>query len=122
MTPGSISFFAWFGFRGRDVSAEESAEATKAEEERREKWKNEGVVVEKPSGEKKEEEMEETKEDDDEEDGSDDEEDGSDDEDDDAHPELKREIFPAGEDLAVSLSEDLFPGAIKYFSEYRSLS
>ena len=114
-TPGSISFFAWFGFRGRDLSAEESAEATKAEEERREKWKNEGVVVEEPSSEKKKEKMEEKKKDDDEEDESDD-------EDDDSPPEMEREIFPGGEDLAVSLSEDLFPGAIKYFSEYRSLS
>lgn len=34
-----------------------------------------------------------------------------------AAPGMEREIFPAGENLAVSLSEDLFPGAIKYFSK-----
>ncbi|KAI9830022.1 MAG: hypothetical protein M1819_005852 [Sarea resinae] len=89
-TEGSMSFFAWFCFRGRDVSAEESVEAEKEEKERREKIKK---------GEKVE-----SKEDDD-------------DDDDEEESWLEREFFPQGEELAVSLSEDIWPGAIKYFTQ-----
>ena len=31
---------------------------------------------------------------------------------------MSLEIFPDGDDLAVAITEDLWPGAIKYFSEY----
>ena len=30
---------------------------------------------------------------------------------------MSLEIFPDGDDLAVAFTEDLWPGAIKYFSE-----
>jgi hypothetical protein len=34
---------------------------------------------------------------------------------------MSLEIFPDGDDLAVAITEDLWPGAIKYFSEYYPL-
>lgn len=147
MNMGSVSFFAWFGFRGRDVSADESAEATTKEEERRERVKREGIVVDESDEEEEaaeggdeEAEGEEEALDGEEEaldgedgentgdelgedDGEDSCGDDSDDEDVDGGgippppPGMEREIFPGGEDLAISLSEDLIPGAIKYFSE-----
>ena len=90
---GGASFFSFFGFRGRYVTAEESREATKASQEKR-KARKEGKEVE-------------VKEDEDE-----------DEEDDDDEYEL--EIFPTADDLAVCIAEDLWPGAIKYFSEFFS--
>lgn len=87
---GGVSFFAWFGFRGRDITPEEDREAAKEERERRQARK-EGKEVE-------------VKDDEDE-----------DEEDDD---EYELEIFPTADDLAVAISEDLWPGAIKYFSEF----
>jgi hypothetical protein len=87
---GSLSFFAWFGFRGRKISADEHKEATKKDEERRKNIK---------AG-KKVEEMEE-----------------DDDEDDDDLDEYEYEIFPTGDDLAICIAEDLWPNAIKYFSK-----
>ena len=172
MNVASMSFFAWFGFRGRDVGAEESAEATRKEKERRERTKEMEVVgeasgkevgaegmdegsseedgaegmMEEGSGEENGEEgmMEEGEDGDakrdklaedngervsegdsheevseeginppaemkqDEEDMS---EEGI------TSAEMEREIFPAGDDLAIALSEDLFPGATKYFCE-----
>ncbi|EGX88010.1 NAP family protein [Cordyceps militaris CM01] len=83
---GGVSFFAWFGFAGRAVSAEESAEAFKVEQEKRQKRRA----------------------------GEDVPEDDDDDEDDDLD-EYDTEIFPTGDDLAVSLAEDVWPNAIKYF-------
>lgn len=83
---GGLSFFAWFGFRGRKVSAEESKEAFKVEVQRR-KDRKEGKEVDA---------MEEDEEDED---------------------EYELEIFPTGDDLAVCLAEDVWPGAIKYFSK-----
>ena len=91
-TEGSLSFFSWFGFRGRHVSATEAELATKAEAERRAKIRS----GEKPAAK---------------EDGDDD-----DDEEED-NLDFETEIFPAGEDLAMAISEDLYPGALKYFSE-----
>jgi hypothetical protein len=88
---GGMSFFAWFGFIGRRISAEESKEANAKEEKRREQRKK---------GEKVEEAEEEDEEvDEDEEDLS-----------------MSLEIFPDGDDLAIAITEDLWPGAIKYFS------
>jgi len=91
---GGMSFFAWFGFIGRRVTAEQSREATRLENEKVEKRKN-GVKAEvsKPETEKEED----------------------DDEDEDLSYEL--EIFPDGDDIAVAITEDLWPGAIKYFSK-----
>ena len=89
---GGMSFFAWFAFIGRRVSAEQSAEATKL-------WNEKKTAVEPK-------------------DGGEEEKDGDDDED----ISFELEIFPDGDDLAIAISEDLWPGAIKYFSEYLSPS
>lgn len=90
---GGLSFFAWFGFIGRHVSAEESAEATALERAKRYKR----GVDSADNNEDEEEEDEEDEEDDD--------------------IGMSLEIFPDGDDLAVAFTEDLWPGAIKYFSE-----
>jgi hypothetical protein len=82
----SASFFNLFGFRGRHISAEESKEATKAEDEKRQARK-EGKHVD-----------EDDDEDEDEDDG-----------------EYEFEIFPNGDELAVAIAEDLWPEAIRYF-------
>ncbi|KAI6717324.1 hypothetical protein JHW43_000227 [Diplocarpon mali] len=85
---GGLSFFAWFSFIGRQISAEESAAANALEDRRREARKN-GTVAE-TDGDKEEDEEDEE--------------------------DTSLEIFPDGDDLAVAISEDLWPGAIKYFS------
>jgi len=84
---GGVSFFCWFGFRGRKVSPEESEEGRKLEEEKR-KARKEGKYDE-------------------------DDDDMDEDDDDD---EYEYEIFPTADDLAVFIAEDLWPGAIKYFT------
>ena len=86
-----LSFFAWFGFRGRKISDEEHREATKQEEQRRQARKE---------GKKTDDDMDE--------------------DDDDDDDEYEWEIFPTGDDLAVCIAEDLWPGAIKYFRTFRS--
>lgn len=88
-SPIGLSFFAWFGYRGRDVDAEESARATKEHKERWEKF---------TKGEAPEEE---------------------DDEDDDLEEDTldEAEIFPDGEPLAISIGEDLWPNALKYYGK-----
>lgn len=91
---GGLSFFAWFGYVGRSVSAEESQQALdKAQKERiaRQEGKHQNADVE----DEKEEEEEEDDEDD----------------------ENGLEIFPEGDSLAIHISEDLWPNAIKYFSK-----
>lgn len=88
----ALSFFAWFGYRGRNMSAEESAEAIVKEKQKREQWNSQDGVLRNESrdGEKEDEVKENC---------------------------FDYEIYPAGEDLAIAISEDMFPGAIKYFSE-----
>ncbi|KAI8947956.1 nucleosome assembly protein [Xylaria longipes] len=92
---GGVSFFCWFGYRGEDISAEESATAVQEDKKRR---------ADKSEG--KEPEMNEAEEDED-----------DDDEGDDEYDPLALEIFPDGDDLAVAFSEDLWPSAIKYFTQ-----
>lgn len=82
---GGLSFFAWFGFIGRRISAAESAAFVVAEKARREAVKA-GKVPEPEEEEEAEDENE------------------------------SLEIFIDGDDLAVAISEDLWPSAIKYFS------
>jgi hypothetical protein len=91
---GGLSFFAWFGFIGRRVSAKESEEATRREAERRE-GRRQGQKIESPV----ENEPEEGE-----------------------GPGMSLEIFQDGDDLAVAITEDLWPGAIKYFSESCAIS
>lgn len=88
---GGMSFFAWFGYVGRTVSAEESREAM-------EKARQERLTRQAGNATSKEDDV--------------DEEDDEDDDDD----ENALEIFPEGENLAIALSEDLWPNAIKYFT------
>lgn len=91
-SPAGVSFFAFFGYRGRDVTAEQSKQATKEEDER---WAKicKGEAVE--------------------------ENDEDDDEDDEFEPDEfdldDIETFPDGEELAITLAEDLWPGALKYY-------
>ncbi|KAE9364151.1 hypothetical protein N431DRAFT_355071 [Stipitochalara longipes BDJ] len=104
---GGLSFFAWFGFIGRRVSAEESAAALAAEKRRRaarEARKSNGNKRKSrsrsrestPGSEEDESEQEEAAED---------------------EVGMSLEIFPDGDDLAVAFTEDLWPGAIKYFTQ-----
>lgn len=98
----AISFFAWFGYRGRNVSAEESAGVVQTEIQRRKhrKSRNENGSADNVMIDDHEAESAASK-----------------------VPlvidtsELDHEIFPAGEELAVAISDDLYPGAIKYFSQ-----
>jgi len=92
---GGLSFFAWFGFIGRKVSEEESREATKIEREKREKRK---AAKSSPKASSNVEE-------------------DQDDEEDEEDIDMSLEIFPDGDDLAISITEDLWPGAIKYFTQ-----
>jgi hypothetical protein len=88
---GGLSFFAWFGFIGRKISAEESAAAVAKEKEKKAARKMKRAST--PESEGSEDESEEE---------------------DDVGMSL--EIFPDGDDLAVAFTDDLWPGAIKYFS------
>jgi hypothetical protein len=91
---GGLSFFAWFGFIGRKISAEESAAAVAMEKAKRNKRT---MKASTPESEASDEEGEEE---------------------DDLGMSL--EIFPDGDDLAVAFTDDLWPGAIKYFSAFPS--
>ncbi|KAK0727319.1 hypothetical protein B0T26DRAFT_129319 [Lasiosphaeria miniovina] len=88
---GGQSFFAWFGYRGRAVSAEESRITVEEEKQQRQ--------LRATSSSSADQQMKETAEDED-----------DDDEDD-------LEIFPDGEMLALAISDDLWPGALWFFKE-----
>jgi len=93
---GGLSFFAWFGFIGRKVSAEESREAIARDAERRnarnaaKDGKDLTIDSELEYGE---------------------------DSDEDEDTEMMLEIFPDGDELAIAISEDLWPNALKYFTQ-----
>ncbi|KAJ5906620.1 uncharacterized protein N7473_003536 [Penicillium subrubescens] len=90
-----VSFFAFFGYRGRDISAEQNKEAVKEDEER---------FVKMSKGEEVDED-----------------EDDEDDEDEDLEllvDDLEdAEIFSDGEELAIALAEDLWLNALKYYAQ-----
>lgn len=89
---GGLSFFAWFGYVGKNVSAEESKEADeKARKERASRQEGNHSSAD----------------------------DGSEDGEEEGEDENELEIFPEGENLAIAISEDLWPNAIKYFSKFR---
>ncbi|KAJ5795166.1 hypothetical protein N7457_001765 [Penicillium paradoxum] len=89
-SPVGMSFFGFFGYRGRDVSAAQSKEAAKEIEAR---W---AKVL-------RGEDISEGDED-------------SDDEDEESSDGLEEaEIFPDGDDLAVAIAEDLWPDALSYY-------
>lgn len=94
---GGRSFFAWFGFVGRHVTAEESAEANALEIRKREARKAGKRPEEDEVGRDAGAEAESEEEDED--------------------SDMSLEIFPDGDDLAIAISEDLWPGAIKFFSK-----
>ena len=94
---GGVSFFCWFGFRGEYISAEENVIAVEEDKKRRAD-KASGKPVEPEEAEDEEEDEEDEEED-----------------------PLALEIFPDGDDLAVALSEDLWPSALKYFSKSRDV-
>lgn len=87
---GGMSLFAWFGYVGRNVTAEESQLAT--EKARRERLARQAGDASTHNG-------------------------GSDRGDDEDEDENELEIFPEGENLAIALAEDLWPNAIKYFTQ-----
>ncbi|XDG02037.1 hypothetical protein ABKA04_001652 [Annulohypoxylon sp. FPYF3050] len=93
---GVVSFFGWFGYRGLDISAEESAAAIKEDYKIRAE-RAEGKIPELAEVEEEEEE-----------------------EDEDADP-FALEIFPDGEELALAISDDLWPNAIKYYSQAQEM-
>ncbi len=101
----ALSFFAWFGYRGKNVSAEESAEVRKELARRRKHLKSENGTLSRENSMTDEREVESSGMAPDEADETG----------------LDHEIFPAGEELAVAISEDLYPGAIKYFSQLLAL-
>lgn len=97
---GGLSFFAWFGFIGRRISEEESREATALEKEKRRRRQADKDAVPANNEDSEAEDEEEEEEDDD--------------------LGMSLEIFPDGDDLAIAFTEDLWPGAIKYFSKSSS--
>lgn len=113
---GGVSFFNWFGYVGRRVTAEESEVATaqdnKARAERAVKW-TEKAEKYSSAADAMEEDVE------DEEDEEEDDEDDDDEEDDEDYA---FEIFADGDTVALGLAEDLWPNAIKYFCEFSSSS
>ncbi|KAL1841346.1 hypothetical protein VTJ49DRAFT_7126 [Mycothermus thermophilus] len=91
---GGVSFFAWFGYIGEYITAEESREALAEEAEERRKRKA-GEAV--PKKDDEDEDMEDAEDSDDEDDDDD------------------LDIFPAGDAVAMAIADDLWPNAIKYF-------
>jgi len=96
---GGLSFFAWFGFRGKKISAEENRLAAKQEQEKRALRLN-GKASAAPDDEEEAE---------------------AEDKDEDEDDEDSLEIFPDGDNLAMAITDDLWPGAIKYFSESETI-
>ncbi|KAH6648992.1 NAP family protein [Truncatella angustata] len=90
---GGISFFAFFGYRGYPVSAEEDKEARQKEQEQR-RLRTEGKATDED-----EDEIPDLVE-----------------ADEDEGDEEILEIFTDGEELAIAIAEDLWPSAIKYFT------
>jgi hypothetical protein len=90
-SPVGVSFFGFFGYRGRDISAAKSQESAKEIEARWAKVQNGEDINEAGD---------------------------SDDEDDDEGDSLEdAEIFPDGDDLAVAIAEDLWPDALNYYGK-----
>ncbi|KAI1390906.1 nucleosome assembly protein [Hypoxylon trugodes] len=93
---GGFSFFCWFSYRGLNVSEEESKVAWEKEQKER---------AARAAG-----EIPDLKEVDEEEEEDDEEEDP-----------YALEVFPDGEEVALAFSDDLWPNAIKYFTQAQEL-
>lgn len=89
---GGVSFFCFFGYTGRNISEEEHKAATIVEAQNR-KLRKEGKEVK----------------------------DDEDEEEDDGFDEFEYEIFPMASDIAVAIVEDLWPSAIRYFTDAQEL-
>lgn len=90
-SPVGVSFFGFFGYRGRDVSAAKSQESTKEIDARWAKVQN-GEDIDEAGD--------------------------SDDEDDEEEEGLEEiEIFDDGDDLAVGIAEDLWTDALNYYGK-----
>ncbi|KAK3325876.1 nucleosome assembly protein [Apodospora peruviana] len=87
---GGQSFFCWFGFVGDRISAEESKAATEKERAER-KLRQQGGAT--PADKSNDE-----------------------DEEDDEFDDL--EIFPEGDSVALAITDDLWPGALRYFCKF----
>ncbi|KAG6171103.1 hypothetical protein E4U11_001200 [Claviceps purpurea] len=88
----TVSFFNMFGYRGRYITAEESAAAVKELEEER-KAQKEGREVKEEA-----------------------------EDDDDNLDEYRLEVFPNADELAAAIAENLYPDAITYFQEAEQMS
>ncbi|KAI5924715.1 nucleosome assembly protein [Camillea tinctor] len=87
---GGVSFFCWFGYRGENISAEESRLAIeKIQKERAQRASGEAPELKAVVEAEEEDEDEET----------------------------SLEIFPDGDELAVAISDELWPNAIRYFTQ-----
>ncbi|KAI5241734.1 nucleosome assembly protein family [Aureobasidium subglaciale] len=91
----NTSFFTWFGFVSatRYISAEESAQANKEYKERQDK-RAQGERIESPEPEEDEDELDIPGED---------------------------EVHPEGDELAQLIAEDVWPNAIKYFTQAQEM-
>jgi len=96
-----VSIFAWFGYRGRDISAQESSRAARDEREREKPI----VIGDEQEVSKARHDRESTTE-------------QALTVNEDAEDPSCRDIFPGGEELAIAISEHLFPGALKYFGKF----
>ena len=100
--PSSLSFFAFFGYRGRSITAEESAKAM--DDQLKGSEGDSATNIPETEQESPEEDLtsiiKRTI---------------NTDENQDDPP--VHEIYPAGEELAIAICEDLFPGALRYFGK-----
>ncbi|KAI9750825.1 MAG: hypothetical protein M4579_006287 [Chaenotheca gracillima] len=91
VSDSSVSFFAWFAFRGRHVSAEESAAANKKDAANRELIRQGKEAPKVDDAEYPDPDEINLHED--------------------------MEVFPDGEELAIALSDDLWANALKFYTE-----
>lgn len=101
--PPMFSFFNWFGYRGRDITAEESVASEKEEEAY---WQS-----------SKEDKQSEKKEN-----GNEQNNDEDDDDEDEENVLEDAEISPGGEELAISLADDVWQNAIKLYCKCKRIS
>lgn len=110
----ALSFFAWFGYRGRNISAEISDDAMKKEKDERAAMRKRMSATRKgikdatnepcPTDDRPSSSTMECSETDDASEAE--------------ETMLAYEIFSAGEEVALAFTEDLYPGATKYFSMF----
>ena len=103
---GGVSFFAWFSFRGQRISAQESAanvQRWEAQLQKTEQADDSDAQTAAAAAGSADQQGASVDEDEDEEDALD-------------AAAAETEVFPAGQELALALAEDVWPGAVTYFS------